>query len=128
MSLDVFADLTALFDDFNDRFRSKHRVSFTCSAHTVGKDGSVETLCEKFDSFLTSVVVHFLLRGLYKDIIEGVLQGVHVLPLVAGRARSLHTLVLFVKLPLRYPAIGKGLFAFETNDDLDGVARLWFLL
>lgn len=73
LALDLLRDLTTLLDHFDDGLRSKHGVGFACSTHTISEDSSIESGCEELDRFLTSVIVHFLLGGFDKDIIEGVL-------------------------------------------------------
>ena len=123
LTLHLLGDLAALLDHLDHSLRSQHRVSFTCSTHAVGKDRSVKSRSEKFDSFLTRVVIHLLLRRLNEDIVEGVSECVHVGPIISWRARGLDAFVVLIELPLRNLAVREFLPALETDNDLDGVGN-----
>ena len=73
LTLDLFGNLAALLDDFDDGFGSEHGVGLAGATHAVGKYGSVKSGREQLDSFLASVVIHFFLGGFYENVIEGVL-------------------------------------------------------
>ena len=117
--LNIFADVSTIFDYINDLFRPQHAKGLARTTHAIGKDGAVISIAKLLDRLSSSHFVHLLLRSIMvQDMIISKLKILR-LGFTAFITRCLHRFLVLVDVPIVLFKIFKHFATLESNDDFD---------